>query len=75
MNSAASCVPATQSATAHAYRSTVYDHSADAIWAAIRDFNSYPDYIEGVTESYLEDDKAGDEVGCVRRLVYSGTTI
>jgi hypothetical protein len=41
------------------------------VWTEIRDFNSYPAYIDGVTESYLEDDKRGDDVGCVRRFVYN----
>ena len=53
----------------------VLNHSAESIWALIRDFNSYPAYIDGVTESYLEDDKPGDEVGCVRRFVYNGNSI
>jgi hypothetical protein len=34
----------------------------------IRDFNNYPRYIEGVTESVIEDGKRGDEVGAVRRF-------
>lgn len=54
------------------WMSTVLACSAEAIWAEIRDFNSYPAYIEGVTESLIEDDKPGDEVGCVRRFVYLG---
>lgn len=58
-----------------AFGSTVLNHSADAVWAVIRDFNSYPAYIDGVTESHLEDHKRGDEVGCVRRFVYNGNTI
>ena len=66
---------ASGSGSASVYRSTVLNHSADAVWAVIRDFNSYPAYIDGVTESYLEDNKAGDEVGCVRRFVYNGVTI
>ncbi|NIW85786.1 MAG: SRPBCC family protein, partial [Gammaproteobacteria bacterium] len=48
---------------------------ADAIWREIRDFNTYPNYIEGVTESVLEDDLGGDQVGCVRRFVYLGDVI
>ena len=58
-----------------AYGSAVFDHSAESVWAEIRDFNSYPVYINGVTESHLEDDKRGDEVGCVRRFVYNGKSI
>jgi hypothetical protein len=53
-----------------ACHSTVLDYSADAVWSLIRDFNNYPAYIEGVTESIIEDDKRGDEVGAVRRFRY-----
>lgn len=52
--------------------STVLPFPASEIWKEIRDFNSYPAYIDGVTESYLEDDMPGDRVGCVRRFVYLG---
>lgn len=54
------------------FRSTILDHSADTVWAMIRDFNGYPAYIDGVTESIIEDDKAGDEVGAVRCFIYNG---
>lgn len=54
------------------YRSTVLEQSADEVWAMIRDFNGYPAYIDGVTESRIEDDKAGDEVGAVRCFIYNG---
>ena len=53
----------------------VLPHSAELVWSEIRDFNGYPKYIEGVTESVIEDDKAGDEVDCVRRFVYRGDVI
>jgi hypothetical protein len=39
----------------------------------IRDFNNYPSYIDGVTESVVEDDKSGDEIGAVRRFCYRGS--
>ncbi len=45
------------------------------VWREIRDFNTYPNYIDGVTESVSEDERAGDEVGCIRRFVYRGDTI
>ena len=35
----------------------------DTVWSLIRDFNNYPAYIDGVSESVIEDDKRGDEVG------------
>ena len=40
-----------------AYYSTVLDHPLPTVWALIRDFNNYPAYIDGVTESVIEDDK------------------
>lgn len=57
------------------YGSTVLDHSAGTVWEMVGDFDNYPDYITGVTESHIEDDKAGDEVGAVRRVVYYGEEI
>jgi hypothetical protein len=45
------------------------------VWSLIRDFNNYPAYIDGVTESIIEDDKRGDQVGAVRRFRYHGKWI
>lgn len=56
--------------TTTAYHSTMLDHPVDAVWALIRDFNNYPAYIDGVTESVIEDGKRGDEVGAIRRFHY-----
>jgi hypothetical protein len=58
-----------------AHYSTVLDYPLATVWSLIRDFNNYPAYIEGVTESVIEDDKAGDEVGAVRRFCYLGNWI
>lgn len=58
-----------------AYYSSVSDHPANEAWDLVRDFNNYPLYIEGVTESAIEDDKRGDEVGAVRRFLYGETWI
>jgi Polyketide cyclase / dehydrase and lipid transport len=55
-----------------AYYSAVLDHPMATVWSLIRDFNNYPAYIDGVSESAIEDDKAGDEVGAVRRFCYLG---
>jgi Polyketide cyclase / dehydrase and lipid transport len=56
-----------------AYYSTVLDHPVETVWSLIRDFNNCPVYIDGVTESIIEDDKRGDEVGAVRRFLYGGS--
>ena len=58
-----------------AYYSTVLEHPLETVWSLIRDFNNYPAYIEGVSESIIEDDKGGDEVGAVRRFCYLGNWI
>jgi hypothetical protein len=56
--------------TTTAYHSTMLDHPVDVVWQLIRDFNNYPAYIDGVTESVIEDGRRGDEVGAVRRFHY-----
>jgi hypothetical protein len=58
-----------------AYYSTVLNHPLETVWDLIRDFNNYPAYIDGVSESVIEDDKGGDEVGAVRRFCYLGNWI
>ena len=58
-----------------AYYSTVLNHPLETVWDLIRDFNNYPAYIEGVSESMIEDDKGGDEVGAVRRFCYLGNWV
>ncbi len=55
-----------------AYYSSVLDQPIVSVWSLIRDFNNYPAYIEGVTDSVIEDDKPGDEVGAIRRFLYGG---
>ena len=58
-----------------AYYSAVLNHPLDDVWSLIRDFNNYPAYIDGVSESQIEDDKRGDEVGAIRRFCYLGNWI
>ena len=58
-----------------AYYSAVLDHPLETVWSLIRDFNNYPAYIEGVSESVIEDDRCGDEVGAVRRFCYLGNWV
>jgi polyketide cyclase/dehydrase/lipid transport protein len=55
--------------------STVLDHPLETVWSLIRDFNNYPAYIEGVSESAIEDGKRGDEVGAIRRFCYLGNWV
>src|ERR1051325_9530366 len=55
--------------------STVFEQTADQVWAVIRDFNSYPVWVASVTESYIEGGKAGDSVGAIRDFVEHGAHI
>lgn len=55
-----------------AYYSSVLQHPVERVWELVRDFNNYPRYIDGVTDSLIEDGKDGDEVGAVRRFCYAG---
>lgn len=51
---------------ARAYYSTVFDHTADEVWACIRLFGDYAwSGVEAVT--VMEDGKSGDQVGAIRR--------
>ncbi len=49
--------------------STVFEQTADQVWAVIRDFNSYPVWVASVTESHIEESKSGDAVGAIRNFV------
>ena len=55
--------------------STVFEQTADQVWNAIRDFNSYPEWVASVSESQIEDGKSGDAVGAIRSFVEYGTRI
>lgn len=57
------------------YYSTVLEQTADQVWAVIRDFNSYPVWVESVSESRIEEGKSGDSVGAIRNFVEYGTRI
>jgi hypothetical protein len=59
---------------AKAYYSIVLDHSADAVWAVIRPFDHYGwAGVEG--ETMIEEGKAGDQVGAVRRFTTGDNVI
>lgn len=57
------------------YYSTVFEQTADQVWHAIRDFNSYPEWVASVSESHIEDGKSGDAVGAIRNFVEYGARI
>lgn len=60
---------------AKSYYSTVFDQSADSLWDVVRDFNSYPIWVDGAGASEIEDGKSGDTIGAIRHVVYQGRHI
>jgi hypothetical protein len=46
---------------AKSYYSTVFAQTADQIWAVIRDFSNYTVWVEGVSETFIEEGKSGDQ--------------
>ncbi len=58
------------------YRKSVIDAPISRVWEMVRDFNSLPLWLPGVTESRIEDGKSSDEPGCVRNFqLASGDTL
>lgn len=52
-----------------AYHSTVFDGwPADRVWEVVRDFNSYPIWVNGVDESHIEGGLPGTAVGVTRNF-------
>jgi Polyketide cyclase / dehydrase and lipid transport len=54
---------------AKSYYSVVLDHPADEVWAVIRPFDHYA-WAGVESKTIIEDGKAGDQVGAVRRVTY-----
>jgi hypothetical protein len=48
--------------------STVLDHPADTVWAALRDFNGHESWHPAVAASQIERGQPADRIGCVRRF-------
>jgi hypothetical protein len=59
---------------AKAYYSTVIEQPAARVWNVIRSFDSY-EWAGGVSETHMEDGKAGDAVGGIRSFRYSGQSM
>jgi hypothetical protein len=55
-----------------AYYSVVLDRPADTVWTIVRDFNSYPSWVDGVEDSHIEDGLSGTAVGAVRDFTLGG---
>jgi hypothetical protein len=56
---------------AKAYFSMVLDHAPEAVWAVIRPFDHYA-WAGVETQVSIEDGKAGDQVGSIRRFEIGG---
>jgi hypothetical protein len=55
-----------------AYYSQILDRPAPMVWEVVRDFNSYPIWVNGVEDSHIEDDLSGTAVGAVRNFAIGG---
>jgi hypothetical protein len=53
---------------AKAYGSAVIPAPATAVWAVVRDFNALPQWTPFVAESRIEQNKASDQIGCIRNF-------
>lgn len=60
---------------AKSYYSTVFEQTAEQIWAVIRDFGNYTVWVEGVSETFIEEGKSGEQVGAIRNVRYRDMSI
>lgn len=60
---------------AKSYYSTIFEQTADQAWSVVRDFGNYKVWVEGVSESYIEEGKSGDAVGSIRNVRIGDTRI
>jgi len=60
---------------AKSYYSTIFEQTADQVWAAVRDFGNYTVWVDGVDESIIEAGKSGDAVGAIRNIRMGDTRI
>jgi hypothetical protein len=56
-----------------AYYSQTLDRPAPVVWEVVRDFNSYPIWVNGVEDSHIEGDLSGTAVGAVRNFAIGGS--
>jgi hypothetical protein len=59
---------------AKSYYSMLLDHPAGEVWAVIRPFDHYA-WAGVESETIIEDGKAGDQVGAVRRVAAGGNIL
>jgi Polyketide cyclase / dehydrase and lipid transport len=53
---------------AKSYYSTVFEQTADQVWAAVRDFGNYTVWVDSVDESGIEDGRSRDAVSAIRNV-------
>ena len=56
----------------HSYYSVVLEPPAREVWDIVRDFNSYPLWVDGVEDSHIEKNLSGTTVGGVRNFSMGG---
>src|SRR4051812_42321527 len=59
---------------ARSYYSVVIEHPVERVWAVIRSFEQYA-WAGVVAQTVIEDGKAGDEVGAIRRITSGDRTL
>lgn len=59
---------------ANSYCSTVFEQTAEQVWNAVRAFDDYQ-WADRNLSAVMEDGKAGDAVGGIRRVETGGQTI
>jgi hypothetical protein len=53
---------------AKTYASAVIPAAPGAVWSVVRDFNGLPNWTPFVAESRIEQNKAADQIGCIRNF-------
>jgi hypothetical protein len=61
--------------TEHSSHSIVIESPRTRVWSTVRDFNSYPTWVDGVTDSHIDDDLTGTTVGAVRDFGFGGARL
>ena len=60
---------------AQARASAVIEAPVEAVWAAVRDFGRLGDWLPGVENVTIEENRASDVVGCVRAFTIGGQAV
>ncbi len=52
----------------HIVKSTIIDAPTDQVWAILRDFNGFDQWLPAIATSTIERGQSADKIGCVRRV-------